>query len=60
MQSRRQRWGLAYPMGARMMSGQTSRHEELEAQLAEFVGMPDAYLIKLWLPGYAFYHRCFG
>ena len=26
------KWGLAYPMGARMMSGQTSRHEYLESR----------------------------
>ena len=31
-------WGLAYPMGARAMSGQTRHHEELEEQLAEFEG----------------------
>jgi len=39
-------WGLAYPMGARMMSGQTSKHEELEAQLADFVGKEDSYLLN--------------
>ena len=36
------KYGMAYPMGARMMSGQTSRHEYLESQLAEFVGKDDA------------------
>ncbi|MDM8160073.1 aminotransferase class I/II-fold pyridoxal phosphate-dependent enzyme [Labilibaculum sp. K2S] len=45
------RWGLAYPMGARMMSGQTSRHEELEAQLADFVGKPDAFLLNFGYQG---------
>ena len=44
-------WGLAYPMGARMMSGQTSKHEELEASLAEFVGKPDAYLLNFGYQG---------
>ncbi len=44
-------WGLAYPMGARMMSGQTSKHEELEARLAEFVGKPDAYLLNFGYQG---------
>ena len=39
-------YGMAYPMGARMMSGQTSRHEYLESQLAEFVGKPDAFLLN--------------
>src|SRR5574344_1478671 len=29
-------WGLAYPMGARMMSGHTRYHEQLEHILADF------------------------
>ena len=33
-------YGLGYPMGARMMSGQTSMHEELERQLASFESKP--------------------
>lgn len=45
------KWGLAYPMGARMMSGQTSMHEELENQLAEFVGKEDAYLLNFGYQG---------
>ncbi len=44
-------WGLAYPMGARMMSGHTSKHEELEAALAEFVGKEDAYLLNYGYQG---------
>ncbi|HDJ33322.1 MAG TPA: aminotransferase class I/II-fold pyridoxal phosphate-dependent enzyme [Bacteroidetes bacterium] len=44
-------WGLAYPMGARMMSGQTSKHEELEQKLAEFVGKPLAYLLNYGYQG---------
>ena len=39
-------WGLAYPMGARMMSGQTSKHEELEEKLAKFVEKEKAYLLN--------------
>lgn len=39
-------WGLAYPMGARMMSGQTTKHEELEDQLAKFLGKEDCFLIN--------------
>ena len=31
-------WGLATPMGARMMSGNTSLHEKLEKELAEYKG----------------------
>ena len=30
------RWGLAYPMGSRMMTGQTHLHDELERRLAAF------------------------
>jgi glycine C-acetyltransferase len=44
-------WGLAYPMGARMMSGQTKQHEELERQLAEFVGKEAAYLLNYGYQG---------
>ncbi|MDA3779774.1 MAG: aminotransferase class I/II-fold pyridoxal phosphate-dependent enzyme [Bacteroidales bacterium] len=44
-------WGLAYPMGARMMSGHTSQHEELERELAEFVGKPDAFLLNYGYQG---------
>jgi glycine C-acetyltransferase len=44
-------WGLAYPMGARMMSGQTSKHEELEQQLADFVGKESAYLLNYGYQG---------
>ena len=31
-------WGMAYPMGARMMTGQTKYHEKLEQELADCVG----------------------
>ena len=44
-------YGLAYPMGARMMSGQTSMHEELERQLAAFVSKDDAYLLNYGYQG---------
>ncbi len=37
-------YGLGYPMGARMMSGQTDKHEELEARLAKFVKREAAYV----------------
>ena len=45
------KWGLAYPMGARMMSGQTSRHEYLESQLAEFESKQDAFLFNFGYQG---------
>jgi glycine C-acetyltransferase len=39
-------YGLAYPMGARMMSGQTRFHEELENELAKFEKKEAAYLFN--------------
>lgn len=45
------RWGLGNPMGARMMSGQTSLHEKLEHQLAEFEKKEDAYLVNFGYQG---------
>jgi len=44
-------WGLAYPMGARMMSGQTNQHEELERQLAAYVGKSDSFLLNFGYQG---------
>lgn len=44
-------WGMAYPMGARMMSGQTKYHEELERQLADFVGREASYLLNYGYQG---------
>ncbi len=44
-------YGMAYPMGARMMSGQTVQHEQLERELAEFVGKPDAFLLNYGYQG---------
>lgn len=39
-------YGMAAPMGARMMSGQTSKHEELEHELASFVGKQRSFLVN--------------
>lgn len=44
-------YGMAYPMGARMMSGHTEKHEELERKLAEFVSKPDAFLLNYGYQG---------
>ncbi len=44
-------YGMAYPMGARMMSGQTTKHEQLERELAAFVGKPDAFLLNYGYQG---------
>jgi len=45
------RWGAAYPMGARMMSGNTDLHEQLENELADFVGKEKAYLLNYGYQG---------
>jgi glycine C-acetyltransferase len=39
-------YGLAYPMGARMMSGHTTNHERFEKMAAEFVKKEAAYLLN--------------
>ena len=44
-------FGMAYPMGARMMSGNSKYHEQLEQQLAEFVGKEDAFLLNYGYQG---------
>jgi len=44
-------YGMAYPMGARMMSGNSIHHEELENDLAEFVGKADAFLLNYGYQG---------
>ncbi|MFP4469144.1 MAG: aminotransferase class I/II-fold pyridoxal phosphate-dependent enzyme [Bacteroidales bacterium] len=44
-------WGLAYPMGARMMSGHTDYHEKLERELADFEKKEDAYLLNYGYQG---------
>lgn len=44
-------WGLAYPMGARMMSGNSTIHEQLESELASFVGKEDSILLNYGYQG---------
>ncbi|MGV8877813.1 MAG: aminotransferase class I/II-fold pyridoxal phosphate-dependent enzyme [Sphingobacteriaceae bacterium] len=44
-------FGMAYPMGARMMSGNSNNHESLERKLAEFVQKPDAFLLNYGYQG---------
>jgi glycine C-acetyltransferase len=44
-------YGMAYPMGARMMSGQTDFHEQLERELAAFEKKEDAYLLNYGYQG---------
>jgi len=46
-----EKYGSAYPMGARMMSGHTTMHEKLENQLAEFVNKESAYVLNFGYQG---------
>ena len=44
-------WGMAAPMGARIMSGNSNLHEQLESELADFVKKPDALLLNFGYQG---------
>ena len=44
-------WGLAYPMGARMMSGNTNLHEQLEDELSAFGKKEDTILLNFGYQG---------
>ena len=44
-------WGMAYPMGARMMSGNTKYHEQLEQELADFVDKESGLLLNYGYQG---------
>jgi glycine C-acetyltransferase len=44
-------WGLAYPMGSRMMTGQTSEHEALEAEISSFMEKEDTILLNFGYQG---------
>ena len=44
-------YGMAYPMGARMMSGQTKYHEQLEQDLATFVDKESGFLLNYGYQG---------
>jgi glycine C-acetyltransferase len=46
-----QQYGLALPMGARMMSGNSNHHEQLERNLAEFVNREAAFLLNFGYQG---------
>ncbi len=45
------KWGMGYPMGARMMSGNSTLHEELEKTVAEFINREDAMLLNFGYQG---------
>ncbi|RFP64965.1 aminotransferase class I/II-fold pyridoxal phosphate-dependent enzyme [Hymenobacter lapidiphilus] len=44
-------FGMALPMGARMMSGNSNLHEQLENELADFVAKPDCMLLNFGYQG---------
>ncbi len=44
-------WGLSYPMGSRMMSGNSDLHDMLESELAEFVAKEAALLLNFGYQG---------
>ena len=44
-------WGLGYPMGSRMMSGNTNHHEQLENNLSEFIKKEDTILLNFGYQG---------
>lgn len=44
-------WGLSYPMGSRMMSGNSDLHDQLESELAEFVQKEDTLLLNFGYQG---------
>ena len=45
------KFGNAYPMGARMMSGHTELHEELEKKLSDFVEKESSYVLNFGYQG---------
>ncbi len=45
-------YGLAYPMGSRMLTGNTDEHEALERELADFIGKPDVFLLNYGYQGF--------
>lgn len=44
-------WGLGYPMGSRMMSGNTNYHEQLESELSNFMQKEDTILLNFGYQG---------
>lgn len=44
-------YGMAYPMGARMMSGESDQHEALERELASFIGKEETVLLNYGYQG---------
>lgn len=44
-------WGMAYPMGSRMMTGQTGEHEALENEISDFMEKEDTILLNFGYQG---------
>jgi glycine C-acetyltransferase len=44
-------WGMAYPMGSRMLTGNTEYHDQLEKVFADFIGKPDTMLLNYGYQG---------
>ena len=44
-------YGMGNPMGARMMSGNTAKHDELEKVITEFIGREDTMLLNFGYQG---------
>lgn len=45
-------YGFAYPMGSRMLTGNTDEHEALEQEIADYLGKPDAFLMNYGYQGF--------
>ncbi|SHM06638.1 glycine C-acetyltransferase [Chitinophaga jiangningensis] len=45
-------FGLAAPMGARMMTGNTNYHEQLEKELSDYMGKEDTTLVNYGYQGF--------
>ena len=45
------KYGMGNPMGARMMSGNTQQHEELEKVISEFISREDTMLLNFGYQG---------
>jgi glycine C-acetyltransferase len=46
-----EKYGFSAPMGARLMTGNSTKHEELEKELADFVNKPSALLLNYGYQG---------
>ncbi|NBV12734.1 MAG: pyridoxal phosphate-dependent aminotransferase family protein [Sphingobacteriia bacterium] len=46
-----QAWGLGYPMGSRMLTGNSNLHEKFEDEASKFMGKEDTYLLNFGYQG---------